>query len=352
MLNINPGIKTTTHEINGTYPLLIAIEHKGKKKTINTYRRITVKQFKALQKELNTTTEKNASCSEMCRYFLLEVTELHHAESMLSRTSRDYTITDIVLMYNNKRMPYLLKPLIEQMVEEKRKTGNEHEAKFYDRMLKHIMQHRGQKEAIDIREINVEWLNNLEGYFKQQQVPENLMSAYFRTMHLIYKKAAKTGLCSGFFNPFTRKEIYNIPQIGYELTQEELERLINAEFHNAPSLRLARDMFLFGHYTKQMLFLDIINLKKESLCDNKIWYNRCLDKRVACVSLSSDVANIINKYDSKEEMLFPVISPHLQNKTDAHVIQLRKYNTQLKKIARILGLTTIKINGLNGNKEV
>ena len=351
-MNITPGIKTTTHEINGTYPLLITIEYNGKKKTINTYRRITVKQFKALQKELNATTEKNANCSDMCRYFLLEAAELHHAEAMLSRTGKECTITDIILMYNNKRMPYLLKPLIEQMVEEKRKTGNEHEAKFYDRMLKHIMQHRGQKEVIDIREINVAWLNNLEGYFKQQQVPENLMSAYFRTMHLIYKKAAKAGLCSAFFNPFTRKEIYNIPQIGYELTQEELERLTNAEFHNAPSLCLARDMFLFGHYTKQMLFFDIIILKKESLCNKKIWYNRCLDKRVTYVTLNPDAANIINKYDSKGEMLFPIISPHLQNKTDVHVIQLRKYNTQLKKIARILGLTTIKINGLNGNKEV
>lgn len=74
------------------------------------------------------------------------------------------------------------------------------------------------------------------------------------------------------------------------------------------ALDFARDMFMFGFYTKGMELIDIALLKKENLNGNTLTYRRRQKGKEYKVELGDKAMSIVEKYQNVDkEYLFPII---------------------------------------------
>ncbi len=102
------------------------------------------------------------------------------------------------------------------------------------------------------------------------------------------------------------------------------------------SLDLARDMFMFGFYTKGMELVDIAMLKRENLDGNTLIYKRRQKGKEHKVELGEKAMSIIEKYHSdNNEYLFPIIQ---RKWTYSYSSARNEFADSLKKIGMMLHL--------------
>lgn len=244
-----------------------------------------------------------------------------------------YSVTDITGEFTKGRSLYQLsiftnKRIVEVEAEERWRT-----AQTYRTTLNTFMTYR-KGQDIDFESIDSDMMSEFEKYLFGRGLCRNTTSFYMRILSALYKKAVKKRLCEDK-HPF--KNVY----LGVDKTMKRavdenvITKLMNYESTNE-NLLFARDMFLFSFYCRGIPFVDLFHLKRDDISNGKLTYCRSKTKQYLTIKIEPCMKEIIDRYKTKEETLFPFKSS--KSKNGKHTTALWLYNERLRKISKELNL--------------
>ena len=92
-------------------------------------------------------------------------------------------------------------------------------------------------------------------------------------------------------------------------------------------------MYLFSFYAQGMAFVDIVLLKKADICNGVLTYSRHKSKQLIRIVVTPQMRSMIDKYNTENEYLFPIISGEYASGYKRYRLALGRINRHLKKIA-------------------
>lgn len=166
-------------------------------------------------------------------------------------------------------------------------------------------------ESLKFSEVDSKFIQNYALWLKQKRINESTQSFYLRTFRSILNKAHKDGLVDASPNWFkeVNTQIYHSSDIARKkLNRELLLKIANLDLSKNDPLALVRDMFMFGFYCGGMELVDIANLIKSNINNNRLVYRRRLNGQKKTIILGKQANAIIKRYsDNARQYLFPLL---------------------------------------------
>lgn len=163
---------------------------------------------------------------------------------------------------------------------------------------------------INLKKINHEFVAGFEVYLLSDgNCSHNTMIRHMRRLKRITTDAYRNRYIDR--DPFADTVLSVKKPEKQVLTEKELQRIIIQEFDNA-SLNRVRDMFLFCCMTG-LSYIDLKHLKYSDITDNIIMMNRSKTKNPCFIPLLPIPLVLIEKYRSKKEYIFPVLTNKQMN---------------------------------------
>lgn len=262
--------------------------------------------------------------------------EINQAFLFLQVQSKYFDVEDIYLQYKGEAVKSA-KSLMEVYTlhnhKMKRLVGSEYSdstLKKFEESKNHVksfIKYNYEKSNILLEQLNMKFLNDFDYYLK---VEKNLKQITINKHIERLRKIIKLALAEGFlerdpFLLFKQKQV--ILQVVY-LDYKELKLFEKNQFKQK-RLQQVADMFIFCCYTG-LPYQEMAILRKENLIDGfdgKKWIKiyRQKTKKHLTIPLLTKAEKILKKYEH-EKTLLPVISN-------------QQFNSFLKEISAILGIT-------------
>lgn len=125
------------------------------------------------------------------------------------------------------------------------------------------------------------------------------------------------------------------------LSKEGIDKILHYQSKNR-FMRLPIDLFAFTYYAGGINFVDIANLTKDNIIDNRIVYKRCKTGKLIKLPLTQQAKEIISKYHNPNTpYLFPIFSAqHITEQQKANRLHkvITNVNKRLKQIGEELKL--------------
>ncbi|MDR3142725.1 MAG: site-specific integrase [Tannerellaceae bacterium] len=189
---------------------------------------------------------------------------------------------------------------------------------------------------IPLEELTTKELKSFEDYLVGRGMVMNTVSFYMRILRAVYNKAIIEGVIPPG-KPFAT--VYTgVARTKKRAIDEKIIRQLQL-FQLKPNLAFARDMFLFSFYTRGMSFIDMANLKKDSVINGVIAYKRKKTGQQILVGLEPCMTEIIKRYGEMtkgSDYLLPLL--YRNGEAIKYETALRSQNQRLKNISKQLGL--------------
>lgn len=206
------------------------------------------------------------------------------------------------------------------------KTTKDHVQKF--------IRFKYDKEDIEFRELNYEFIKDFEFYLKTvpvKKISHNTAMKYITNFKKIVLRAIAKDIISG--DPFKLYTVRKSKIKKKPLSRQELQILEEKKFDNE-RLSIVRDVFVFQCYTG-LAYIDVKQLKKSEIkdgMDGALWIMNSRQKTNAetNIPLLPKAIEILNKYEN-----------HPECKQKGCVLPVKtnqKMNAYLKEIADICGI--------------
>ena len=240
----------------------------------------------------------------------------------------------IEMKRSEKRETYFLK-FMDAVIETMKTQGRHRTAETYISAKRSFQGFLGNGD-IRVSEMVPDLIMEYEGYLRRRGLRMNTVSFYMRILRATYNRCAKEGLCSG-------RNLFGDVYTGIDQTRKRaisqalVMRLKNAELDDTPSMRLARDMFLFCLYTRGMSFVDMAYLRKRDVTDGMLVYRRKKTGQLLMVKWERCMQDIADRYCCTDSpYLLPLIR-HEGNERRQYQSALHLINHNLKLISERLG---------------
>ncbi|GIZ07891.1 site-specific integrase [Flavobacterium sp. UMI-01] len=262
--------------------------------------------------------------------------KLNKLYTILSMEESSFTIDDLYNKYLGKEIKKKEKVLSyykQYLSKIKKLVGLEIKANTYDKFeyvgkhLEAFLKWKFKKTDFPLEELSLQFLDDFDYYLKtekkQSQITINKTIQRFRTP---IKKAISEGYLDR--DPFILHKTKTVRKTIIFLTNEELKSLENLKLKQK-RLSLIQDLFIFCCYTG-LAFNEMTSLEKKHILmgfDGMNWIQMKREKtqRQISIPILPIAQDIIDKYTSNKELLFPKISN-------------QKFNSYLKEIAAIAGI--------------
>lgn len=202
-------------------------------------------------------------------------------------------------------------------------------------------------------------LCGFEEWLKKEGVGHNTSSAYLRSLHAVFMKAAAEGLAAG--DPFAGTYRGVAKTVKRAITPEAMRQIadfdIRAAVHSqrqaadmttdgiqfqqkVEKLTFARDMFLFCFCARGMTFVDAAYLRKSDLSSGIISYCRRKTGQRLMVKVEDDMQAIIDRYPTETDYLFPILPAGDDGQATyrSYLSASAYYNRALGELGDLLGL--------------
>ncbi len=203
-----------------------------------------------------------------------------------------------------------------------------------------------KKQNLMFKEITPAFLEKYEVYLRENNNSDGGVAFKMRELRSLYNKALKKNIIDEKYYPF---KIYKVSKlkvgnIKKALSREEVRLIENFDDTLYPNLSEAKRIFLFSYYCRGMNFFDIMMLRWSNISGNRINYIRSKTKGKFNIGILPPAKQILDFYKdlfSSTDYVFPIL---LSEKMTATQIQnrkhkkLKKFNSDLKKIAEIVGI--------------
>ena len=203
-----------------------------------------------------------------------------------------------------------------------------------------------KNQKILFKEITVEVVDKYETHLRANGCTDGGIGVRMRELRAVFNDAIKKGVTQEKYYPFKIYKVSKLKSSGFKkaLTREEVRLIENFDEVKYPHLREAKHLFVFSYYTRGMNYADILKLTWSNIIDNKIYYSRSKTKGRFIIKILQPVQDILDYYKEvnvKTNYVFPILlneglTPiQIENRKAK---KLKRYNSDLKKIAQIVGL--------------
>ena len=208
---------------------------------------------------------------------------------------------------------------------------------------------KGKKLNYTFSHIDVPFCKKFEDWMRSKGNKDTTLSYQFRTLRATYNKAIEAKIVAREKNPFIEYKLshFNTKTIKRALSKNDILKIINADCTGQSKLRqLTHDLFSFSYLCGGISFVDIANLTRQNIVEDRLIYQRQKTHGNINLLLSKEASTIIEKYSTyqqKAEYLFPIlhckrhITP-MQKSNRVHKI-CHQVNTELRTFAQELKIT-------------
>ncbi|WP_010664397.1 site-specific integrase [Marinilabilia salmonicolor] len=226
---------------------------------------------------------------------------------------------------------------------------------------------------VSFYEINYEFLKQFEAFLFKNGNTGGGVHHHMRDLRYIFNEAIRRKHVSLSAYPFStqfNKDGYSLSHLKSKatpraLSENDLQKFKSFDVEKYPHLSKAYYYFLFSYYARGMNFVDIAQLKKNDIYDNRLIYNRSKTNKRLNIKETENIQRILKHFnDTPGDYIFPILNEFHRTETQkTHRIKkiLKKYNSDLKEIAKILQIninltsyvarhtfaTTLKRNGIS-----
>lgn len=203
-----------------------------------------------------------------------------------------------------------------------------------------------KNQKILFKEITVEVVEKYETHLRSTGSNDGGIGVRMRELRALFNDAIKKGVVLEKYYPFKIYKVSKLKSSGFKkaLTREEVRLIENFDEIKYPHLREAKHLFVFSYYTRGMNYADILKLTWSNVINDKIYYSRSKTKGKFIIKILQPVQDILDYYKEinvKTNYVFPILlneglSPiQIENRKAK---KLKRYNSDLKKIAQIVGI--------------
>lgn len=190
-------------------------------------------------------------------------------------------------------------------------------------------------------DIDVAWLKRYEAWLRKQGLASNTIKGKFVDIRTMYNIAIDENIVKVEHYPFRKFKIAKLQQETAKraISKEDISRIIEYKTDN-PLVQFAIDIFTFSYIMGGINFVDISNLTKENMMDNRLVYIRHKTKKLIQLPLQDKAIELIEKYhDDDNPYLFPILKAYHKTEQQkfnrVHKI-ISNVNNRLKKIGKEL----------------
>ncbi|CAM4319033.1 site-specific integrase [Flavobacterium terrigena] len=203
-----------------------------------------------------------------------------------------------------------------------------------------------KKKNLMFKEINPYLLDKYEVFLRENKNADGGVAFKMRELRSLFNKAIKKGVVEEKHYPFKIYKVskLKIGNIKKALTRDEVRLIENFDETLYPNLAEAKRLFLFSYYCRGINFFDIMQLEWSNISGGRITYIRSKTKGKFNIGILKPAQNILDYYKnvfSKTKYVFPILlsenmtPTQIQNRKHK---KLKKFNSDLKKIAVIVGI--------------
>lgn len=332
---------------NGEHPLMLRIAQNGK----STYKSLKISvAAKHWDFERNVPKPNNPN-KDLIQKIILK-TKLDYQQKILEKkaNSEEFTASSLINEQKEeikaKTVEEFYLSLIEDL-KQKGRIGNSYAYLNSYNTLRNF--NKGKKLNYTFSHIDVPFCKKFEDWMRSKGNKDTTLSYQFRTLRATYNKAIEAKIVTREKNPFIEYKLshFNTKTIKRALSKNDILKLINANCNGQSKLRqLTHDLFSFSYLCGGISFVDIANLTRQNIVEDRLIYQRQKTHGNINLLLSKEASTIIAKYSTYQqeaEYLFPIlhckrhITP-MQKSNRIHKI-CHQVNTELRAFAKELGIT-------------
>lgn len=332
---------------NGEHPLMLRIAQNGK----STYKSLKISvAAKHWDFERNVPKPNNPN-KDLIQKIILK-TKLDYQQKILEKkaNSEEFTASSLINEQKEeikaKTVEEFYLSLIEDL-KQKGRIGNSYAYLNSYNTLRNF--NKGKKLNYTFSHIDVPFCKKFEDWMRSKGNKDTTLSYQFRTLRATYNKAIEAKIVAREKNPFIEYKLshFNTKTIKRALSKNDILKNINADCTGQSKLRqLTHDLFSFSYLCGGISFVDIANLTRQNIVEDRLIYQRQKTHGNINLLLSKEASTIIEKYSTyqqKAEYLFPIlhckrhITP-MQKSNRVHKI-CHQVNTELRTFAQELKIT-------------
>lgn len=327
---------------SGTYPIVLQILHKRKKKIIYTGCRIMECDFDVEKQKVSLSAESILSereAQKINHVIRKKRKELCAKIDSYEAQGIDYTLCDLNDKPIRQKQIWFLK-YMEEQISAKRDAGLDGTADAY-KSTRNSFCHFLKGKDISASEVTPKLIRLYADFLKGAGDSENTVAYYMRNLKTIYNRIVTDGFKPTCAFPFkvAKTTISKTPKRA--ITREILINVARMKFipKKESHLELARDIFMFSFYCQGTAFVDIIRLEKTSIVAGNITFSRQKSKQPIHIAIFPQIEELMNKYKNDTDYVFPILD--VEDSRSLYVqykLALQRVNYGLKIIGKRLGL--------------
>lgn len=193
----------------------------------------------------------------------------------------------------------------------------------------------GKDLPIDM--VSTKVLSDYEEWMQNKGLKPNSTSFYMRILRAVYRRAVDDQIVDDH-HPFAKVYTGNARTAKRAFGIEAI-RLIESFPLNEPTLRQARDFFMFSFYTRGMSFVDMAFLKKSDLQGNRLVYHRQKTGQKLTIQWDSRMQAIIDRNPSCTDVyMLPIIKKCNGKERNQYRSAQGQVNEALRILSDVIGL--------------
>ncbi len=258
----------------------------------------------------------------------------------------DFTLTQFEDSFRGKKDSNISVRLFwEDKITDLNKAGRTGNARAYLDTMNSFFKF-AKNYQLKFRDINVEMLDKYETHLRATGSKDGGIGVRMRELRALYNDAIKRGIVDEKLYPFKTYKVSKLKGSGIKkaLTKTEIKKIIDFDELKYPHLAESKKLFLFSYFTSGMNFFDIMKLRWSNIQNGRIIYTRSKTKRNFSVKILEPVRIILEEYKNQNlttDYVFPILLKEgltpiqIENRKAK---KLKKFNSDLKKLAKILGI--------------
>ncbi|MCF2737433.1 site-specific integrase [Bacteroides caecigallinarum] len=324
---------------NGEHPLMIRICKNGKKKYVSLGLSVKTEHWnfeKNIPKPNCPNREHiNILIANKKKEYEAEIVKLKSEDKLFTANTLNDRITSSV---KPRTVEETFKEYISLLKGESRRGYMLSVQQVYNSLIKY-----NRHLDLYFTDLDSAWLKKYEAWLRTNGLAENTIGIRFRTLRTIYNYAIEKDIVQAEYYPFKKYKVSKLNQETAKraLSKEDIDKILHYQSKNR-FMRLPIDLFAFTYYAGGINFVDIANLTKDNIIDNRIIYKRCKTGKLIKLPLTQQAKEIISKYHNPNSpYLFPIFSAqHITEQQKANRLHkvITNVNKRLKQIGEELKL--------------
>ncbi|ABG58733.1 site-specific integrase [Cytophaga hutchinsonii] len=274
--------------------------------------------------------KKNPNKFELETLISKKIAEVKKAIMESEIENKSYSADEIIATTKKSKNKITVLKFYDEVIERFKKANKIGNAAVYRDSRKALFKFRKGKDLF-FHELDPGMLNKLEEYLLGNDVSENSISVYIRTLRSLYNKAIIEGYVKKDCYPF---DVYKISKLDTKtkkraITKDLMQRIIDLKIDEDTNEWHSKNYFLFSYYNMGMNISDIAILKNANIENGRLKFKRMKTGKEYNIKLLKPAIEILNYY--LEHQLSKYIFPILNDKV--HINQNQIHN-RIKKVTK------------------